>query len=121
MNELINGFCGYLYAEDIHGQIALCKNAGKKGLCLKNLNFNYACNYNENQAKEVKKILAREGVYAVSLWVGETSLPEDYVKLAGVYEVEYIVTSSEDMKEKLLKLCSDKYKVFTEKEVPLCK
>lgn len=116
MNDFSLGFKGYEKAEDIHGQIALCKEAGKSFLHLKNMNFNFACNYSENQAKEIKKILDREGVKALSLWVGEKADALNALRIAAIYGTEYLVAETEEIKNELLKKSNGSFTVINEKE-----
>lgn len=115
MTDFSKGFKGYERAEDIHGQIRLCKGENLDMLHLKNMNFNFACSYTVPQAKEVKKILDREGVKALSLWVSEETEPSAAVELASVYGVEYIVAENEETKNRLLASGSS-FTVITEEE-----
>lgn len=108
MTDFSLGFKGYEKAEDIHGQIRLCKDAGKTMLHLKNMNFNFACKYDDSQAKEVKKLLEREGVKALSLFVSDDVSPFRAGVLADIYGVEYIVVTSENRKKELEKEITDK-------------
>ena len=101
MADFSSGFKGYESAEDIHGQIRLCKENGGNMLHLKNMNFNFACSYNASQAKQVRLLLDREGVSALSLYVSDEVSPENAKMLAGIYGVEYLVVGSEEKKREL--------------------
>ena len=114
--DFSNGFKGYEKAEDLHGQILLCKSAGKKALHLKNMNFNLACRYSENAAREIKKILDREGVSVLSLWTDKNTEPSSVLLLAKIYGAEYIVTDTKDTKEKILSVSDGNFKIITEEE-----
>jgi len=111
-----SGFKGYEQAEDIHGQIRLCKENNKNMLHLKNMNFCLACDYNENQARQVKKLLDREGVGALSLFVFASSDEEKCLKLASVYKAEYIVCENDETKERFKNL-TDSFTVITDGEL----
>lgn len=115
MTDFSSGFKGYEKAEDIHGQIRLCLSENKNMLHLKNMNFNFACNYNDSQAKEVKKLLDREGVKALSLYVNDDVPAERVKSLASIYSVEYIVVGSDEKKKELENDISD-LTVITEGE-----
>lgn len=108
MTDFSLGFKGFLQAEDIHGQIRLCKADNKNMLHLDNMNFNYACKYDDSQAKEVKKLLDREGVRALSLYVRNDVSPERARALADIYGVEYLVVDSDEKKRELESLITDK-------------
>lgn len=116
MADFSLGFFGYEKAEDIHGQIRLCQTAGKTLLHLKNMNFNFACRYSPEQAKQVKIILDREGVKALSLWVAKDVEPQRAVENAKIYGVEYIVAEDENTK-KAIENISDEFTVMTEGEI----
>jgi hypothetical protein len=115
MADFSSGFSGYEKAEDIHGQIRLCLAAGNSLLHLKNMNFNFACRYSPEQAKQVRLILDREGVKALSLWVAGDVEAQNAVTLAGIYGVEYIVAETAEIKNAIEKL-TDKYTVIAENE-----
>ena len=78
------------------------------------MNFCYACRYDDNQAKEVRKLLEREGVKALSLYVGNDVSAERVKALADIYGVEYIVVNSQDKKTELEKEITDKKVLFEE-------
>jgi len=115
MATFSDGFFGYEKAEDIHGQIRLCRSAGKNCLHLKNMNFNYACRYSPSQASQVRALLDREGIKALSLWVAKDIEPQKAIALAEIYGVEYIV--AENYKAKMaIKNMTDKFKVISKEE-----
>ncbi len=107
MSDYSQGFKGYELAEDIHGQIKLCKEQNLDSLHLKNMNFNFACCYDDNQANEVKKLLDRNGIKALSLYINDDVSPERAKKLASIYGVEYLVTGNEEKKHQLEKEIND--------------
>ena len=113
MADFSLGFFGYEKAEDIHGQIRLCRAAGKSLLHLKNMNFNFACRYSPEQAKQVRMILDREGVKALSLWVANDVEPKLAVENAKIYGVEYIV-AEDDKTKNAIESISDEFTVITE-------
>ena len=107
MSIYSQGFKGYEMAEDIHGQIRLAKAQNIPEIHLKNMNFNFACNYSDNQAKEVKKLLDKNGIKALSLFVND-DVPADRAKsLASIYQVKYIVTDNEEKRSELEKEITD--------------
>ncbi len=114
MTDFSLGFKGYEKAEDIHGQIRLCKAENKSFLHLNNMNFNFACKYDDNQAAEVKKLLDREGVKALSLFVLEDVSAFRVKALADIYGVEYLVVNSKEKKQELEKDIKDKIIVIKE-------
>ena len=101
MSIYSQGFKGYETAEDIHGQIRLAKALNIDSLHLKNMNFNFACNYDDSQAKEVKKLLDKNGIKALSLFVNDDVSPERARSLAEIYQVKYIVTDNEEKRKQL--------------------
>ena len=115
MADFSEGFFGYEKAEDIHGQIKLCLESGKTYLHLKNMNFNFACRYSSAQAKQVRNLLDREGVKALSLWVANGVSAKDAVELADIYGAEYIVAEDEETKN-AIENNTDKFKVIKEEK-----
>ena len=101
MADFSMGFKGYEKAEDIHGQIRLCKENGGNMLHLKNMNFNFACKYNASQAKQLKLLLDREGVRALSLYISDSVTPENAKMLADIYGVEYLTVGNDGKKQEL--------------------
>ncbi|MBO4339352.1 MAG: hypothetical protein K5755_02310 [Clostridiales bacterium] len=101
MSDFSQGFKGYELAEDIHGQIRLAKEKNINSLHLKNMNFNFACNYDDSQAKEVKKLLDKNGMNALSLFIKNDVSPFRAEKLGAIYGVKYLVTDNEDKKREL--------------------
>lgn len=101
MSIYSQGYKGYEQAEDIHGQIRLAKAQNIDSLHLKNMNFNFACYYDDNQAKEVKKLLDKNSIKALSLFIKD-DVPSDRAKsLASIYQVQYLVTDSEEKRQQL--------------------
>ena len=107
MSIYSQGFKGYEMAEDIHGQIKLAKAQNIHELHLKNMNFNFACNYDDNQAKQVKKLLDKNGIKALSLFINDDVSADRAKSLASIYQVRYLVTATEEKKKELEKEIND--------------
>jgi hypothetical protein len=115
MSVYSQGFKGYEEAEDIHGQIRLAKAKNIDSLHLKNMNFNFACYYDDAQANEVKKLLDKNGIKVLSLFIKDDVPAERAKSLAGIYQAKFLVTATEGKKKELEKEITD-IEIFNEGE-----